>query len=50
MQGYRMPESYETAEGKLDLAKREAALMERYQEVSQWSRGSPLPHPCQYVR
>lgn len=28
-----MPDSYETTEGKLDLAKREAALMARYQEV-----------------
>lgn len=32
-QGYRMPDSYETADGKLDTAKRDAALAVRYQEV-----------------
>ena len=28
-----MPDSYETSEGKLDTAKRDAALLARYQEV-----------------
>ena len=37
-QGYRMPDSYETSEGKLDLAKRESALMARYKEVGGWKR------------
>lgn len=38
-----MPEAYETADGKLDTAKREAALQARYQEVSKGH--ILLPHP-----
>lgn len=30
-------QAYETADGKLDTQKREAALMARYQEVSEWT-------------
>lgn len=32
-------QAYETADGKLDTKKREAALLARYQEVGMWVRG-----------
>ncbi len=40
--GYRMPEAYETADGKLDTSKREAALLARYQEEEQFKTEQEL--------
>jgi len=40
--GYRMPEAYETEDGKLDTKKREAALMARYQEEEQYKTEQEL--------
>jgi len=40
--GYRMPEAYETADGKLDTSKRDAALTARYQEEEQYKTEQEL--------